>query len=594
MKFSYRYIHTLLAFSLLAACVASPATKANTQQPPTVQPTAPATFTVQPSNTPTPTPGPTNTALPSPTAYPTVASTPVQPVIGLPKGTDKYPWWNDSVFYEIFVRSFADSNGDGIGDFNGLTAKLDYLNDGNPATTTDLGISGLWLMPINPSPSYHGYDVSDYYAVNPQYGTMDDFKRLLAEAHKRGIRVTIDWVLNHTSNQNNWFVQSQDPKSPFRQWYSWMTDRPTTPGWVPGSGQAYYYAFFSAAMPDLNYRNPAVVAEMKKVVRFWLKDVGVDGFRLDAAKYIIEDGSVIENTPETHAFYKDLRKYYKSLNPQAMTVGEVWDDSDTVRTYLNGDELDLAFDFDLAKNLVFAAGSHTPKYASDVQVRDTSVFLPGQYATFLTNHDQERAMSVLNDDVEAAKTAAALLLSSPGVPFLYYGEEIGMLGKKPDENIRLPMQWTNEANAGFSTGTPWRMPGSDTPTKNVAGQSADPNSLLSLYRTLIHLRNDHAALRVGDFALINSGNRSVYASLRTSSQETVLILINLSSSAVNDYALRLENSSLSGNYSLTPLLGYGAFTAPQINAQGGFEGYRPIPEIPPYGRIILELKKETK
>lgn len=586
MQPTLRLFAPLLAFSLLAACTATPRPTA-TPVPPTSEPT----LTSTPAATLTVTPEPTATQPPTPTLYPTVVSTPVQPVTGLPQGTDGYPWWNDAVFYEIFVRSFADSDGDGIGDFNGLTAKLDYLNDGDPNTTTDLGVTGLWLMPIMPSPSYHGYDVTDYYTVNPEYGTLDDFKNLVAAAHQRGIRVTIDWVLNHTSSRNPWFEQAQDPASPFRDWYVWQTGRPTTPGWIPGGGGAYYYAFFNAAMPDLNYTNPAVVAEMKKVVKFWLTEVGIDGFRLDAAKYIVEDGATIENTAATHAFYQDLRTYYKSVNPQALTVGEIWDDSDAVRTYLGGDELDLAFDFDLAKNLVFSAGTGTPKYATDVLARDTGLFLPGQFATFLTNHDQDRAMSVLNDDREAAKTAAALLLTSPGVPFLYYGEELGLLGKKPDENIRLPMQWSAEANAGFTTGTPWRKPGSDYPTKNVAAQSADPYSLLTFYRTLIHLRNNHAALRVGDYRLVMTNNRSVYAAFRISREETVLILMNLSAEPASDYQLRLSESPLTGTYSLAPLLGFGEFAPLQVNEQGGFAGYLPLPEIPANGRLILQLHK---
>jgi glycosidase len=203
-------------------------------------------------------------------------------------------------------------------------------------------------------------------------------------------------------------------------------------------------------------------------------------------------------------------------------------------------------------------------------------------------------MSVLNDNVEDAKTAAMLLLTSPGVPFLYYGEEVGLLGKKPDEDIRLPMQWTGEASAGFTTGTAWRAPGSDFETKNVATQSADPNSLLSFYRELIRIRNNHVALRVGDLQLIDAGNRSVFASLRDSREETVLVLINMSASPVSDYALKLESSSLSGNYTATPLLGYGEYAPVQLNEQGGFTGYLPVPEIPAYGRLILQLQKEDQ
>lgn len=586
MKIAYRPIHSFFALLFLTSCVANPAPETAT-----VQPSVP----VQSSPTWTSTVEPTDTAQPTstPVPPPTIPVTPVGPVTGLPQGTDDYPWWNDTVFYEIFVRSFYDSDGDGIGDFNGLTSKLDYLNDGDPNTTTDLGVTGLWLMPIHPSPSYHGYDVNDYYAVNSQYGTMDDFKHLLDEAHKRGIRVVIDWVLNHTSIQHTWFQQAQDPDSPYRQWYRWTSERPTTPGWYPGGGQEYYYALFWVGMPDLNYANPEVVAEMKKVVRFWLQDVGVDGFRLDAAKHIFEEDGAVENTPQTHAWYKELRAYYKGLNPQAMTVGEVWNDSDTVSTYLQGDQLDLAFDFDLAKNTVFSAGAHRADDMSDVLIHDLELFRPGQFATFLTNHDQDRVMSVLNDDVDAAKNAATLLLTSPGVPFLYYGEEIGMLGKKPDENIRLPLQWSGEANAGFTTGTPWRAPASDYTTKNITMQSADPNSLLSLYRRLIDLHNDHAALRVGDHYFIETGHTAVSASLRVSRNETVLIIVNLSSESISDYALNLEAGPLLGDYIIAPLLDNGQFTSPTITDQGGLENYQPVPELPPYGRFILQLQPKT-
>jgi glycosidase len=436
--------------------------------------------------------------------------------------------------------------------------------------------------------------VTDYYDVNPDYGSMDDFRHLLDEAHKRGIRVTIDWVLNHTSAQHPWFQQAKDPESSYRDWYRWTTEQFPGPGWRYGGGGASYYANFSEAMPDLNYSNPAVVAEMKKVLRFWLKDVGIDGFRLDAAKHIFEEGAVIENLPETHTYYKDLRTYYKSVKPGAMTVGEVWNNSDMVAPYLQGDELDLAFDFDLAKNFLSSAGTHNAKLFSDVLNHDLSIFKPGQFAVFLSNHDQDRAMSTLNDDVDAARTAATLLLTSPGVPFLYYGEEIGMLGKKPDENIRLPMQWTADEDAGFTTGSPWRAPNGDYTTKNAADQNADPDSLLSLYRRLIHIRNDHAALRVGDYYAVDTNNPDVFASLRASREEAVLVLINLGSETVSDYALNLEESPLAGEYMLAPLLDSAQFTSLGVTEGGGFENYRPVPEIPPYGQFILQLQPKTK
>ena len=587
MKFAQAFTRLLFTASILTACLGAPASET-----PTVQPglTIPPSSTATPTAAATDTPQPTETPLP----LPTIPSTPVQPVTGLPQGTDGFPWWNDTVFYEIFVRSFYDSDGDGIGDLNGITEKLDYLNDGDPGTTTDLGVTGLWLMPIHPSPSYHGYDVTDYYDVNPEYGTMQDFRRLVEEAHVRGIRVTLDWVLNHTSSQHAWFEQAKDPESSYRDWYRWTTEQFPGPGWRYGGGGASYYANFAEYMPDLNYANLAVRAEMKKVVDFWLNDVGIDGFRLDGAKHIFEEGQITENVPETHIWYKELRSYYKGIAPQALTVGEVADDSETVSTYIQGDELDLAFDFDLARTTVFSAGAGRADDVSDVLRRDLSLFQPGQFATFLTNHDQERTMSVLNDDVEAAKNAAFLLLTSPGVPFLYYGEEIGMLGKKPDEDIRRPLQWSAEEDAGFTTGAPWRAPFSDYTTKNIAAQSEDPGSLLSIYRSLIHVRNEHAALRVGEYHAVESGHPALFASLRASQEEQVLVLINLGAQAISEYALQLEASPLSGDYLPAPLLGNGQFQSITVTDQGGFENYQPIPEIPAYGRFILQLQPQTK
>jgi alpha-amylase len=521
----------------------------------------------------------------------------VQPVTGLPAGTDGLPWWNDTVFYEIFVRSFYDSNGDGIGDFNGIIAKLDYLNDGDPKTTTDLGISGIWLMPINPSPSYHGYDVTDYYAVNPQYGTMEDFKNLLAASHQRGIRVIIDLVMNHTSNWHPWFDESRDPNSPKRNWYIWSDTNPGYKGpwgedvWY-ASNNAYYYAIFWLGMPDLNYSNPEVRTQMKDVARFWLQDVGVDGFRLDAAKHIVEEGQTQENTPSTHAWWKEFRPAYKAANPQALAIGEVWSSSEAVAAYLNGDELDMAFNFDLAditiKNVssAFASG-----LGSSIQT-SANAFPTGQFGTFLTNHDQNRVMEQLGGNIDKAKTAATVLLTIPGVPFLYYGEEIGMTGFKPDERLRTPMQWTAGENAGFTTGRPWYSPSMSYAEHTVADQTADASSLLSLYRTLIQLRNQHAGLRVGSYTLVNSASSKVLAFLRQSKDETVLVIINLGKDPLTDYALSLSAGPLSGKYRLVPLLGEGKFTSPVINERGGFKDYLPLPELPANARIILQLQKK--
>jgi alpha-amylase len=284
------------------------------------------------------------------------------------------PWWDDAVFYEIFVRSFYDSNGDGIGDFNGLTEKLDYLNDGDPNTTDDLGISALWLMPIHPSPSTHGYDVTDYYAVNPQYGTMDDFRRLVLEAHHRGMRVIIDLVLNHTSSQHPWFIQSQDPDSPYRNWYVWKKNDPGFRGpwnqqvWYPLNGE-YFYSFFWQGMPDLNYTNSEVTTEMENVARFWLEDVGIDGFRLDAIGSLIEYGTQTIQTAATHNWLARFYRFYKAINPEAMTVGELWYPDDVVISYVKNEEVDLAFEFDLAAAMIASVNAGGDKPVSKRGVR---------------------------------------------------------------------------------------------------------------------------------------------------------------------------------------------------------------------------------
>jgi glycosidase len=535
-----------------------------------------------------------------PTSTPNLAP-PVQPVTGLPSGTDGYPWWNDTVFYEVFVRSFFDSDADGIGDLNGLIAKLDYLNDGDPNTTQDLGVTGLWLMPIHPSPTYHGYDVADYYTVRKQYGSLDNFKRLMAEAHRRGLRVIIDLVPNHTSKYHSWFQAALDPDSEYRDWYVWSPTKPDPArGWHPSDRGDWYYGFFWEGMPDLNYANPAVGEQMKDVARFWLTEMGADGFRIDAVKYLFEDNGSLEHSDRTHEWLAEFRSDYKAINPEAVTVGEVWDDSALVEKYVQGDELDLGFSFDLAKAILMSAATRRSLQVTDALRRDLRIFRPLQFATFITNHDQDRVMSVVGDDVNRARTAAAMLLTAPGVPFLYYGEEIGLLGRKPDEHIRAPMQWTPDLNGGFTTSTRvWEPVNKDYPTKNVAAQTDDPKSLLSFYRALIHLRNNHAALRVGQAAVIETANPTVYALLRSSPQEKILTVINLGKDPVQDYALGLTEGPLKGAYSLTPLLidsPNGAvsdtFAALAANAQGGLEGYQPAPELPPYSVLIFQVQAQ--
>jgi alpha-amylase len=560
----------IFSIAILAAC---------TTATPTI---TPASLSATPAALVAPIEPAPPTEAPRPT---TVRVTPVAPINGLPPGTDGYPWWNDSVFYEIFVRSFYDtSGGDGMGDLSGLTAKLDYLQD--------LGVTGLWLMPIHPSPSYHGYDVTDYDSINPDYGTLDDFKRLLAEANKRDIRVIIDFVLNHTSNEHPWFVASQDPQSPYRDWYVWSETDPGLANWHRAANGDYYYGFFGEHMPDLNYSNPEVTARLEDVARFWLQEIGVDGLRLDAAKYLIEEGAVIQNSDSTHQWYRNFRPEYKQYNPDALTIGEVWDLAPVSADYAQGDQLDLAFDFNLAQAIVTGVRTRRADGITRAFKVNQNVFKPLQFGSFLTNHDQNRVVSQLAGDLERAKLAAVIYLTGPGVPFVYYGEELGMIGKKPDEEIRTPMQWSAGQNAGFTTGKPWRLPYSDYATKNVETESADPDSILSLYKHLLALRQQHAALRVGEYVEVGTDNPAVFAMLRLSSEEAALIVVNLSQEPVSEYGLSVKASAVQpGEYRAVPMLGDGEPATLAIHAQGGFETYQPLPTLPPQSYLILQLQK---
>ncbi len=499
------------------------------------------------------------------------------------------PWWRQAIFYEIFVRSFYDTNGDGIGDLNGVTAKLDYL--------AGLGINAIWLMPVNPSPSYHGYDVTDYYAINPQYGTMDDFKRLLAEAHKRDMHVIMDLVINHTSSQHPYFLDAaaQGPRSKYYNWYIW-SDTNQGRYWhpLPGDPSRYYFGIFCDCMPDLNYRNPSVTAETDKVAAFWLKDVGVDGFRMDAAKHLIEDGNVIENTPETHQWLKEFYEFYKAQNPQAYVVGEVGSaDASLVKTYAGG-QLDQTFNFELAQDFVDAAGQGTSVPVNSGLTFAMQAMPDGDFATFLTNHDQDRVMSEVGGNEQQAKLAAFLLLSGPGTPYIYYGEEIGMQGMKPDEDIRRPMQWSAQGNAGFTTGQPWRAPADDFNTVNVAAESADQSSLLSFYRRLVAIRKGRPALLDGQLITLDTGVPALFASLRTSGNETILVLANLSNQPVSQYEISSGGATPildHGSYAAANLLGSGSFADLQVGSDGQVANYRPLEQLPAYATYILTLTK---
>jgi alpha-amylase len=528
-------------------------------------------------------PTPTPTQIPEPTPTP------------IPEGTDGFPWWNDAVFYEIFVRSFRDSDGDGIGDFNGVTEKLDYLQG--------LGIKGIWLMPIHPSPSDHGYDVTDYYAVNPDYGTMEDFKRLLEEAHSRDIRVIIDLVLNHTSTQHPWFKSALTPGSEYRDWYIWSETDPGFRGpwgaqaWYRSSNGQYYYAIFWDQMPDLNYNTPAVREESKKIASFWLQEVGVDGFRLDAVRYIVEEDKLADSSAN-HLFLEDWAEYYRTVHPDAFTVGEAWTDNANVKKYVESNTgIDSAFNFDLSNAILKALneGNNSGlRFALQTTVRD---FPDQDNANFLTNHDMTRVISQLGTDQEQrAKVAAGILLTAPGIPFIYYGEEIGMSGTRTtgagaDFPIRTPMQWTAEISAGFTSSTPWRAVNSDYQTVNVAAQTGDSASLLEHYRMLVQLRNAHPALRVGKTFVAGSNSNKIVSYLRAGGNETVLVILNIDDQPVSNYSISLSVGPLSGNYSVESLLDKSTFSPLQANDMGGFDEYVPFEGIPPYSVIVLQLNK---
>jgi alpha-amylase len=514
-------------------------------------------------------------ASPAPTVDPTQTAT------AAPE-TEPANWWNEAIFYEIFVRSFYDTDGNGVGDFNGITEKLDYLES--------LGINAIWLMPINPSPSYHGYDVVNYYNVDYEYGTMEDFKNLLDEAHKRDIKIIIDLVLNHTSSQHPWFKEANsDPNSQYRDYYVWSETGEGDGGWHQGN-QGYYFGLFWGGMPDLNYNNPEVTADMLKVTDFWLTEVGVDGFRVDAAKHLIEEGGKRENTPATHEWFKGFYTAYKEMNPQAYAIGEVYGAGSSVIKSYTGDQLDHVFNFEMSSgfvNSVNGGANSGVNSAFKFAFQDTPDF---NYATFLTNHDQNRVMSVFNGNIGKAKAAASLLLTSPGTPYIYFGEEIGMTGKKPDEDIRVPMQWTDAENAGFTTGTPWRALNSDYETVNIAAQLADPDSLLNHYRTLSQLRKEHPALLAGNAILVEPGNSGVFALLRASESETILIVVNLKGNPISDYKLTLkENLLMDGT--ITPLSLFATAPAQPLEILNGqFTDYQPVSELQPYETYIFQLK----
>jgi glycosidase len=514
--------------------------------------------------------------------------------------------WNERTWYEVFVRSFSDSDGDGIGDLPGLTAKLDYLNDGDPATTTDLGVGGLWLMPVAASPSYHGYDVTDYREVEPDYGTLEDMQAFLAAAHERGIAVIVDLVLNHTSSDHPWFRDAATPGSEHDDWYVWADQKPAWLGpsgqvvWHP-EGKRFYYGVFWKGMPDLDLRNPEVTAELVDVARYWLVDVGVDGFRLDAAKHLVEEGKDAQvNTPASKAWLAGFKAAVDAVDPDALLIGEVFDPAKIAGPYVP-DSLDMTFNFSLATGIRLALqnGRAAPLATA---LGDTIASWPAnQQGSFLANHDQARIMSELYGDVASAKLAAFLLLTAPGTPFLYYGEEIGMTGRKPDERIRTPMRWTADpATAGFTTGAPWQALSEDDPASvNVEAQLADPESLLATYRALVQARAANKALRLGAVVPVDGGAEPVIGWLRSAGGQVLLSVVNVSDEAVTEYGLSLEGGPLCGPVTARLVTYVGGFGPgadpvapgnPLVTADGGLDGYAPLPVLPPRSGYLIALE----
>ncbi|GAA1659134.1 maltose alpha-D-glucosyltransferase [Fodinicola feengrottensis] len=496
-------------------------------------------------------------------------------------------WYKSAVFYEVLVRAFRDSNGDGTGDLRGLTEQLDYLSW--------LGVDCLWLPPFYASPLRDGgYDISDFRSVLPEFGTVDDFVRLLDAAHKRGIRVITDLVMNHTSDQHPWFQESRrDPEGPYGDYYMWNDDDQKYPeariifvdtetsNWTydPVRGQFYWHRFFSH-QPDLNYDNPDVCDAMIDVLRFWL-DIGIDGFRLDAVPYLYaREGTNCENLPETHTFLKRCRKVVEDEYPDRVLLAEAnqWP-ADVVEyfgeTSVGGDECHMAFHFPLMPRIFMAVRRESRFPIAEILAQTPDIPAGCQWGIFLRNHDEltlemvsdeerdymyaeyasdprmranvgirRRLAPLLNNDRNQMELFTALLLSLPGSPILYYGDEIGMgdniwLGDR--DAVRTPMQWSPDRNAGFSTADPGRLylpPLMDTlygyQSINVESQSNDTSSLLHWTRRMIEVRKQHPAFGLGTFADLGSSNPAVLAYVRETDedhdgpQDRVVCVSNLS------------------------------------------------------------------
>ncbi len=458
------------------------------------------------------------------------------------------------ICYEIFVRSFCDSNGDHIGDLNGITSKLDYLQE--------LGIEAIWLTPIQPSPSYHKYDVIDYFNIDPEYGTLDDFSRLITEAHKRGIAIIMDLVINHTSANHPWFQESvKGIHNPYRQFYNWkspkeietlgIATREITPDtwdrnpwhrWPQNTEK--YYGLFWKGMPDLNCDYPPVRQAIYEIGRFWLK-MGVDGFRLDAARHIYPEWEEYKN----YDFWVEFRGEMQKVNPKVYLVGEVWSSADKIAPYFKGLTANFNFDLSLAIQKI-ALEEHDSVGLAAVLARNRAIYAQTSPdfidAIMLTNHDQIRVGSVMDGNINRLKVAANLLLTLPGQPYLYYGEEIGMLGIKPDEFVREPFLW--DYRQKDRQRARW-MKARYSKSKTViplAGQINDAHSLFNHYKRLIQWRKSHAALADinGGIVPLSTEDARIVAFIRTSNEKVLWVIHNLSGETITFNASGLPDQLL--------------------------------------------------
>ncbi len=494
-------------------------------------------------------------------------------------------WFKSAVFYQIFVRAFCDSNGDGIGDLRGVAAKLDYVRA--------LGVNTIWLMPITPSPLRdHGYDVSGHFDVHPDYGTLQDFRDLVAAAHARGLRIIVELIPNHTSDQHPWFQASRDPRHPehakYRDWYVWSdTDQKykeariifidyETSNWKFDKlrGQYYWHRFFYH-QPDLNYDNPQVQKAMLRVAQFWV-DQGADGIRVDAPPYLIErEGTNCENLPESHAYYKRMRAFLDAYAPGTMLLAEAnqWA-KDTLPYFGNGDEFNMNFHFPLMPRIFLALAQGKREPLDWILEQTPPIPENCQWATFLRNHDEltlemvtpaereflwnfyapdkamrlnlgirRRLAPLLENDRAKIQVAHSLLLTLIGSPVLYYGDEIGMgdnIALDDRSGCRTPMQWDDSLNAGFSGASPQKLylPVIDDAVYgyqrvNVAQAERAPDSFLNWLRSALKIRAQHPAFGRGALQTLATANPAIFPYLRATPQEKLLVVNNLSAHAQN-------------------------------------------------------------